>query len=288
MLDEFSSTKIDEKPAPKVPSSAPTTTSTTAPESSGPGRPNVTAEASTSAEDELAKEIQAGMADMLRELETNPDMAKQFEAMLSQFGAAAAAAAPSPAPQASKAKAPEPSSSQASAGAKPSAASASLKASGDAFQDTIRKTMNRMKESSSSADAAASSGPPNEDDMMATLLTELQAANGGAEGEGDDTFSKMLLGMMEQLTNKEILYEPMKELDGKFPAWLDEHGAGLEEEDKARYNKQRGLVRDIVERFERSGYSDGNAEDREYIVEKMQEVDLALKQVVYGMLTFTS
>jgi len=35
----------------------------------------------------------------------------------------------------------------------------------------------------------------------------------------------MLLGMMEQLTNKDILYEPMKELDDKFPDWMEKNGA---------------------------------------------------------------
>lgn len=107
---------------------------------------------------------------------------------------------------------------------------------------------------------------------MATLLRELQDANGGADGDGDDTFSKMLLGMMEQLTNKEILYEPMKELDNKFPAWLEGHKGALPVEDERRYGEQRALVREIVGRFEREGYSDGNAEDREFIVEKMQKV----------------
>jgi peroxin-19 len=74
------------------------------------------------------------------------------------------------------------------------------------------------------------------------------------------------------LTNKEILYEPMKELDQKFPGWMEENKGTLKEEDRERYTMQRGLVREIVGRFERTGYSDGNAEDREFIVEKMQKV----------------
>ena len=103
-------------------------------------------------------------------------------------------------------------------------------------------------------------------------MRELQGANGGADGEGDDTFSKMLLGMMEQLTNKEILYEPMKELDTKFPGWLEQNKGKLAKEDESRYNTQRALVREIVDRFDRAGYSDDNAADREFIVERMQRV----------------
>ena len=40
----------------------------------------------------------------------------------------------------------------------------------------------------------------------------------------------------------------------------------------ARYQEQQVLVREITARFERSGYSDSDAKDREYIVERMQKV----------------
>jgi len=41
-----------------------------------------------------------------------------------------------------------------------------------------------------------------------------------------------------------------------------------------RYEEQQSLVREIVARFEKKEYSDGNAQDREYIVERMQKVCL--------------
>ena len=82
----------------------------------------------------------------------------------------------------------------------------------------------------------------------------------------------MLLSMMSQLTNKEILYEPMKELHEKFPAWMESHASTEKAEDLARYKDQQRLVGEIVARFERSGYSDENEGDREYIVERMQKV----------------
>ena len=112
---------------------------------------------------------------------------------------------------------------------------------------------------------------------MASLLRELASSGGADGGASDDTFSKMLLGMMEQLTNKDILYEPMKELDTKFPPWLEERTTGskkgsVDEEMMERYREQRVLVRQIVERFERKGYSDENSRDREFIVERMQKV----------------
>jgi len=56
----------------------------------------------------------------------------------------------------------------------------------------------------------------------------------------------MLLGMMEQLTNKDILYEPMKELNDKFPAWMVEHRDKVPEADLKRYEEQQRLVKEIV------------------------------------------
>jgi len=92
---------------------------------------------------------------------------------------------------------------------------------------------------------------------------------------------------MEQLTNKEILYEPMKELDDKFPEWMEKECGEDGEEDLKRYKGAAGLCEGIVGRFERKGYSDDNAGDREYIVERMQKVRLPTSLENHGqLLTF--
>lgn len=273
VLDDFSSTKItDTKPTQPEPSEA------TKPTTSGPGRPEVDtkAGASTTEEEDFSKQLQAGFAEMLKDLESNSDMAKQFEELMSQFGGAPPgampgmpSAAPAATPLSASKAAPSPPQAQAQAqqpSAKPSESAS--KPGEENFQDTIRRTMERMKASDSSASTAQPSS--SEDDMMANLLKQLASANEG--GEGDDTFSNMLLGMMEQLTNKEILYEPMKELDTKFPDWMEKNGATLNKEDKERYETQKKLVREIVARFEKPGYSDAKTDDREYIVDRMQKV----------------
>lgn len=154
-------------------------------------------------------------------------------------------------------------------------ASGSNKAPSDAgatdasFQETIRQTMERMRNSGDQATAAAASGGG--DDFMSEMLKQMASGDFNAEG-GEEEFSKMLMGMMEQLTNKEILYEPMKELDDKFPDWLKKNKDKTPAEDLKRYEEQKSLVREIVAKFEESTYSDNNAADREYIVDRMQKV----------------
>lgn len=180
-------------------------------------------------------------------------MQEQFEEMFKQMGTAASSGADAPRQGASAGKAP-----------------ADASAAADAtFQETIRRTMERMQSSGEQATAAAASGGA--DDFMSEMLKQLSSGELGADGS-DEEFSKMLMGMMEQLTNKEILYEPMKELDEKFPEWLDKHRDSTPADDLKRYEEQKTLVREIVAKFEETSYSDTNAVDREYIVDRMQKV----------------
>ncbi|RMZ78837.1 hypothetical protein DV738_g3557, partial [Chaetothyriales sp. CBS 135597] len=134
------------------------------------------------------------------------------------------------------------------------------------FEDTIRRTMERMEDSSNKAASAAQEA--SDEDMLANLMKTLGEAGGGGDGD----MSKMLLGMMEQLTNKEMLYEPMEELNQKFPAWLERNKDRLTKEDYGRYTRQRDIVREIVSKFEEKGYSDDDPLCREFIWEKMQKM----------------
>ena len=223
---------------------------------------------------EFAKQLQAGMAEMMRELESNPDMAKQFEDMMSgQIGSQEASGF-------NGANSTEDVHSNDSAQRSSVSADTST-IPGQSFQDSIRKTMDRMRESNESASAAnAGSGNPSEEDFMTQMINEIAQAGGG-DGNSEESFNNMLLGMMEQLTNKDILYEPMKELDTKFPAWLAEREPGqpkaetISDTDRTKYKEQHELVQAIVERFEKPTYSDDKPEDRKFIVEKMQKMQAA-------------
>lgn len=142
------------------------------------------------------------------------------------------------------------------------------------FQETIRRTMERMQASGEKAETATAAEDP--DDILARMLREMQ--NGGLDDatNEEEGFSKMLMSMMEQLTNKDILYEPMKELYDKFPSWIREHGSSVAAADLIRYREQERLVSEIVGKFDEKGYSDSDTADREFIVERMQKASHAV------------
>ncbi|EHK26314.1 uncharacterized protein TRIVIDRAFT_15606 [Trichoderma virens Gv29-8] len=237
-------------------------------------------------EEEVTKRMQAGIAGLLANLEQSPELQAQFEEMFKQMGAEMGAdfEAEEPEqqeqqekPSTSKDKATPAASASASASTSAPAASTGPSqptgegSSGAAFQDTIRRTMERMQSSGDQATAAAAAG--GEDDFLAEMLKQLTA--GEFAGGSEEDFSKMLMGMMEQLTNKEILYEPMKELHDKFPAWLAKNKDSTPADDLKRYMEQKTIVEEIVAKFNEPTYSDSNAADREYIVDRMQKMQAA-------------
>lgn len=270
MLDEFQATSISQ---PK-----PTSTAAT-PAASGPGRPSTEGGASKDEvppEEDLAKDLQASMSNLINELDQNPDMQKEFEKMMQELIAAGVTSPEQQQVGDNFTKANEtaaPSGAGTSAAAPTSSSSKKTGTTEDKFQDTIRKTMERMQASGDAATAASTSKQAKGEEalleqMMATLLE-------GSGGDGDGDFNSMLMSMMAQLTHKDILYEPMKELNDKFPGWIEKNGSLTSKEDMARYEKQHKLVGEIVTRFEKSSYSDDNSADRDYIVERMQEMQSA-------------
>ncbi|KAH6899799.1 peroxin [Thelonectria olida] len=245
MLDDFSTVNLDSQKSPVAPSAHKSEAPKAAPSGKLP-------ELDEFSEEEFAKQLQAGMADLLGEMEKSA----QFEDMFKQIAASEGISDPA-APSTSAKPAPPPSAEDAS------------------FQETIRRTMERLQGSGEQATAAAASGGA--DDFMSEMLKQLGSGDLGALGgeENEEDFSKILMGMMEQLTNKEILYEPMKELDQKFPGWLAKNRSTTPKEDLKRYEEQRTVVREIVAKFEERTYSDSNAADREFIVDRMQKMQAA-------------
>ncbi|CAK4009483.1 Peroxisomal biogenesis factor 19 [Lecanosticta acicola] len=253
--------------------SQPKPTASTAPTPSGPGRPPSQSKdgpaTGSKEEEDLAAQLQSGMQNLMSELDSNPQMQAEFEKMMQELVAASSGGSNQEAGEHLKAAAaavPQPTESS-----KPKAsggASSSKKGGGggEDFNETIRRTMERMQASDTKASTSQSQPSNSEDELLAQMMKELS----GEGGDGD--FNSMLMNMMAHLTNKEILYDPMKELHDKFPDWMSKNKDSCSKEDLKRYEEQQKLVGEIVARFERKGYSDENEEDREYIVERMQKM----------------
>ncbi len=238
LLDEFSPTKIND--SQKLATH----------ENHQPVKQPQVEDESEEAAEAFNKQLQEQMAALMGSMDESPAMKKEIEAIMQELGTAAGTET----------------SSEARKDAKVTPSSSGIE---EPFQETIRKTMERMHVSGEQATAAAKS--EDSQNILAQMMNEMQ--NEPLEGaEGEDGFNKMLMGMMEQLTNKEILYEPMKELHDKYPAWMEKNKMTTNADDMKRYSEQQRLVQEIVGRFEKNGYSDNSAEDREFVVERMQQV----------------
>lgn len=132
-------------------------------------------------------------------------------------------------------------------------------ASGDDFQLIMKDTMLRLKSSGSAVD----------EQLKAEQATDIFSLLGGA---GEGSMAELLTQMMEQLLLKEVLYEPMRDLNDKYPGWLEENRGTLLEADLARYLNQFAIVKDIVAKFDEPGYLDLDKPAREYITDKLEQL----------------
>ncbi|GAB4813856.1 hypothetical protein N2152v2_000902 [Parachlorella kessleri] len=97
-------------------------------------------------------------------------------------------------------------------------------------------------------------------DLASTLraLAE-QAPSFGPEGEGDDPLQQLgghpemaslVDSIMQQLLSKDVLYQPMKDIGERYPAWLDANRTVLPEEELHRYSRQYEFIQQICALYE--------------------------------------
>ncbi|KAG9017703.1 Peroxisome chaperone and import receptor [Tulasnella sp. 427] len=138
----------------------------------------------------------------------------------------------------------------------------------DPFQKSIREAMERLKnsENSSKADAA------NSNDPLQALLAQLgDMGDLGDLGDAEDV-QGLLENMMSQLLSKDLLYEPLKELDEKFPGYFKENESKLSKEDLEKYKRQQTLISQTVKVLESPDYSDNNPEKTGEVMKLMTEM----------------
>ena len=229
----------------------------------------------TDDDEDFARQLQAGMQGLLAELQTSPQAKQEFESLVKSMSEATEPAA----------------TAAAATGIDTTAApnTSSAPSSDSQFQDTISKTIARMQESSSAAKMNIGADA-SEDEFLAEMMRQLTAAGGGAAGEGgggglgslpgvgrsndegSGEFTEMLEGVMSQLMNKEILYEPMKELAQKYPQYIAKTKSTSTEEENRRYEEQGVVAAKITAVFEHPNYSDDDTKQKEDVLELMQQV----------------
>lgn len=142
------------------------------------------------------------------------------------------------------------------------------------FEYVMKETMERLKKLGNDIDSKLKNDPlgSNPEDMLTQLLAGM---GGDGLGGGDMDMSKLLVDMLEQLSSKEVLYEPIKDLNTKFPDYLEKNKKSLDEFKFKNYTKQYEITNDIVSIFENESYSDGNKSQREQVnvlLESLQEL----------------
>lgn len=149
------------------------------------------------------------------------------------------------------------------------------------FDNIMQDTMERLKNSGKTIDEQIKndqSGANPED-----LLSQLLSSFGNTEDGKDFDMSKLLVDMLEQLSSKGILYDPIKDLNTKFPDYLSENKTTLSTEEYDNFSKQYEITNDIVAVFESEGYSDDDSAQREKVnslLESLQELGQPPKDLV--------
>ncbi|CAO1638715.1 unnamed protein product [Sympodiomycopsis kandeliae] len=186
------------------------------------------------------------------------------------------------------------SSNQAASASQPTQSQQSTAAPAN-FQDAIKSTMSRLRESNASnaSGGGAGAGGPNPfGDFSEEDMAKLLAGLGGDGGipEGEEGMANMLEKMMGELMSKEVLHEPLKELRDKYPPYLASPPKDVTSEDMSRYQEQYDCVKQVVDIFENPEFDNGSepkkAELKKKVSDlmaKMQDAGAPPKEVVGDM-----
>ena len=218
-----------------------------------PGAASAASELGKTAQTANANELNVGIEDLIKDLQIeDADTKKQFEELVKQFDTNHRELAENPA----------------------------------SFDNVMKEAMLRLKQLGQNIDEQIKSDQvgANADDMLNQLLLGL---GGGADGNLD--MLKLLVDMLEQLLLKEVLYEPIKDLNSKFPEYLEENKSTLAEDKHSTYVKQYNLTTEILAIFEAPNYTDDDKQKRSEVntlLEKLQELGQPPLELVGDALDF--
>lgn len=133
------------------------------------------------------------------------------------------------------------------------------------FKSVVSKTLDRLKENGSKVDTnlAKEEKHRNTDDILSQLLDQLvENGKDGDSKESENGLDNAVLNILNQMSSKEVLYQPMKDMQVELTQWLEIHKE--EEEHKENidtYIKQNELVGEIVNVFESESYTNDTHRD---------------------------
>lgn len=143
------------------------------------------------------------------------------------------------------------------------------------FKNVVSKTLDRLKENGSKVDStlAKEEKQKNTDDILSQLLDQLVETGKVGDGqEGEEGMDNAILQILNQMSSKEVLYQPMKDMHAEFTQWLQDHTEDEEHSDKiVTYKKQYELVGEIIAVFERDSYT--NEAHREEITNLLDQLE---------------
>lgn len=142
------------------------------------------------------------------------------------------------------------------------------------FKNVVSKTLDRLKENGSKVDSnlAKEEKQKNTDDVLSQLLDQLVESGNVGDGQGEEGVDNAILQILNQMSSKEVLYQPMKEMHAEFTQWLQDHSDDDEHSEKIDiYKKQYHLVGQIIAVFENDAYT--NEAHREQITNLLDELE---------------
>ncbi|KAJ2875980.1 Peroxisome chaperone and import receptor, partial [Coemansia asiatica] len=194
---------------------------------------------------QLAKSMEALLKDpsMLDNApENQEDMQKTIDSLLKQLGTIPGTENESKGDTAGDTAADDkkPSSGQASRAAPEDKSEAPA-----SFQDKIKATMDKLKESADKAESGSGSGIDGlgalgDMGMMDDLLRQM-------DNMGDDAqLDSLVDDVIGQLMSKEVLNQPLKDLDAAYPGYLEKNKDKLSKDEYERYQKQHDYIKQIL------------------------------------------
>ncbi|KAI5964424.1 PEX19 [Candida theae] len=235
LLDDFADDVLNKPPGSALESQSQTGSTTKKDAKDGSG-PST---------DPVDEDFQNSVAELIKDMKIDdPETQKQFETLVKQFETNHR--------------------SEAESGAQQNAN----------FDYVMKETMERLRKSGEDIDSKIKndSSGTNPEDILTQLLAGM---NESGLGGGDMDMSKLLMDMLEQLSSKEVLYEPIKDLNTKFPQYLKDNKDKLSQEQYTNYSKQYDISNEILKVFNSDNYNDSNKAQRDQInalLESLQEL----------------